>query len=292
MGVLNSIKFYLKSVVFGSLIVGCALYSLIALIFLKIVGKEEYAQYTLAQSFYFTFSKVFGINITIKNEEYLYKKPAIVVSNHQSAVDLFVLAKIFKPGYTVTAKKALKYVPILGLFMLGSGTFFLDRSKGQKARATLEKALGSLKKEDRALFIFPEGTRSATKLLDVLPFKKGAFHLAKQAQIPVIPVAVSNYSNIFSAKERIFNRGEIIIEVLPPVSTENLKTNEDVTEFTANIRNQIKLGIERIGYAPVYGQSKQETSEEAARLIDEQETDATDTDAEVISEGTPLVSKD
>lgn len=289
MGFLNDLKFYFKSVIFGCLVFTSSLTALISLIFLKLTGNSKYAQYILARVFYFQFSKLLGVKVTIKNEHYLYQKPAIVISNHQTAADILVLGKVFKPGYTVTAKKALKYVPILGLFMLGSGTFFLDRSKGEKARETLNKALISLKKNDRALFIFPEGTRSGTTKLDLLPFKKGAFHLAKQAKIPIIPVAVSNYSNIFNAKSKTFNSGEIIVEVLPPQSTANLETNEDVTKFSIDIRDKIKEKIEALGYAKVSGQpsNKPHLVPEVSDPVQED-----DSEVEIVSEGTPLVSKD
>ena len=85
-----------------------------------------------------------GVKINIKNAHYLNEKPAIVISNHQSALDILVLGKTFTPGMTVTAKRALKFFPFLGWFMLASGTFFLDRTRGEKARKVLDGALASL----------------------------------------------------------------------------------------------------------------------------------------------------
>lgn len=288
MPLLNSVKFYAKLVVLGFLIAGAASYALVAMVILKIAGKNEYTQYVMARAFHFLVSHVLGIKIVIKNEERLLKTPAVVISNHQSIVDLHILGRVFMPGYTVTAKKALKYIPILGWVMAGSGAFFLDRSKGEKAKAVLNQALVQLKKDDRALFIFPEGTRSATKKLDLLPFKKGAFHLAKQAKIPIIPVAVSNYSTLFNSRDKTFNRGTIIIDVLPPVSTEDVETNDDVTELTLKVRDQIQASIESMGYAPVRGQPVKKTQVEAKKEA-ATSVDKTDTDIEVISEATPLV---
>ncbi|ODV78439.1 1-acylglycerol-3-phosphate O [Suhomyces tanzawaensis NRRL Y-17324] len=292
MSVLRSIKFFVKSVVFGSLLAGCALYGVIASIVLRIVRKGEYAQYTVARAFYHSFSTLLGITVKIKNEERLLDTPAIFVSNHQSALDILILGKVFQPGYTVTGKKSLKYVPFLGWFMYLSGTFFLDRSKGEKARKVLESALASLKRDNRALFIFPEGTRSGLEKLDFLPFKKGAFHLAKQAGIPVIPLVFSNYSNLFNAKNKTFNRGEIQVDVLPPMSTEHLKTNEDVTEFAAKVREAMLASMKEVGFAKLRGAKEKDDQKE----IDEEDvsdvnTD-TDTSIEIISEQTPLVSKD
>ncbi|CCE83162.1 Piso0_003734 [Millerozyma farinosa CBS 7064] len=246
---ISKIRFYFKCFLYGAVTTGAGLYGVIASIILKLLGKNEYSQYTVARAFYYPFSWLSGVKITIKNEERLHQRPAVVISNHQSALDLLMLARIFQVGYTVTAKKALMYVPVLGWFMSASGTFFLDRSKSDKARKVLEGALKSLKRNHGSLFMFPEGTRSATKELDMLPFKKGAFHLAKQAGIPVLPCVVSNTSNIFDSKNKIFNSGEIIIEVLEPMSTEGLETNEDVTKFTEQVRSKMLERLQALGYS-------------------------------------------
>ncbi|KAK6455183.1 uncharacterized protein RJT20DRAFT_55324 [Scheffersomyces xylosifermentans] len=286
---LDKLKFYLKSVVFGSLIIGCALYGVLASIALRIINKIQYSQYTVARAFYHSFSALLGLKINIVNEKYLHSNPAIYISNHQSALDIYVLGRVFQPGYFVTGKKSLKYVPFLGWFMALSNTFFLDRNKSEKARKVLDGALVQLKKQDRALFIFPEGTRSGKEELDFLPFKKGAFHLAKQAGIPIVPIVISNTSNIFNAKRKLFNSGEINIEVLPPVSTEGLVTNEDVTILANKIREDMLKVYKRLGYSKATG-AKPCEDQQAVPNTDSGEL--TDTETEIISEETPLVSKD
>jgi 1-acyl-sn-glycerol-3-phosphate acyltransferase len=202
-------------------------------------------------------------------------------------LDVLVLGKLFVPGCTVTGKRSLKFVPFLGWFMYLSGTFFLDRNKSSTARKVLDSALASLKAQERALFIFPEGTRSASQKLEFLPFKKGAFHLAKQAGIPVIPVVVSNTSTLFNAKNKIFNTGEIILEVLPPMETTDLVTNDDVSAFTLKVRETMLESYLKLGFSKVNGQKDEpEQPEVEASDID------TDTDAEIVSETTPLVAAD
>jgi lysophosphatidate acyltransferase len=62
-----------------------------------------------------------------------------------------------------------------------------------------------------SLFIFPEGTRSASPVPSLLPFKKGAFHLAVQAQLPIVPIVCENYAGLYSSKEKRFNSGEIVV---------------------------------------------------------------------------------
>lgn len=286
MGILSGAKFYFKSVVFGLLISVCALYGVIASLVLRILGKEEYAQYTVARAFYYLCKAVLGIDIIIKNAERLQQKPAVVISNHQAAIDVLVLGKLFQPGYTVTAKRALKFVPFLGWFMLALSTFFLDRARGEKARKVLDNALLKLKQHKRLIFMFPEGTRSATRKLEMLPFKKGAFHLAQKAQIPVIPVVVSNYSTIFSSRNKVFNRGKIVLEVLEARSTEGL-TSEQVSDFANKIREDMLEKVEAMGYAKTSlalqePQEPQETQES-------EEVEGDDVSVEIVSEATPLI---
>lgn len=290
--VAQSIKFYFKAFVSTWLLAGCAGYGVLASVLLRIIGKKEYAQYTVGRVFYFTFSKVLGITITIKNEKYLKQKPAIVVSNHQTALDILILGRVFQPSYTVTAKHALKYFPILGWFMLASGTFFLNRAKGEKAKKVLNSALKDLKTEKRSLYMFPEGTRSASTDMDLLPFRKGAFHLAKQAAIPVIPLVVSNYSNIFNAKNRVFNRGEIVVEVLEPRLTQGLETNEDVTIFCNDVRDLMLKRLQEIGYARTPDGTKDSATSEREENFTDINTDSETEAIETITEETPLVPND
>lgn len=71
--------------------------------------------------------------------------------------------------------------------------------------------------EQLSLFIFPEGTRSASTVPSLLPFKKGAFHLAVQAQLPIVPIVCENYAHVYHAKSKRFDGGEIVVRgPLPP----------------------------------------------------------------------------
>lgn len=280
MSFLKTGRFYLKCAVFASLILGCSLYGVIISIVLRLVGKKKYSQYLVAKAFYYTISLALGIKVNVKNEQFLHSNPAIYLANHQSALDIFTMGTFFVPGVTVTAKSSLKWVPVLGWFMYLSGTFFLDRSKSEKARKVLNGALADLKKDDCALFMFPEGTRSGTKELTMLPFKKGAFHLAKSAKIPVVPIVISNTSNIFNAKEKLFELGVINIEVMKPLDTHNLETNEDVTKFSTFVRDSMLETLQRVGYSQVNNQAVKlresppppvkETPSETSRLLNNQ----------------------
>lgn len=116
-----------------------------------------------------------------------------------------------------------------------SKTVFIERSSRSQAFAAFDKAAAEMKQDRQSVYIFPEGTRSNFAKPDLLPFKKGAFHLAIQAQVPVVPIVVSNYSNLVSIPRKIFRPGTIPLKVLKPIETKG-KTFEDVDALTNEVR--------------------------------------------------------
>ena len=93
-----------------------------------------------------------------------------------------------------------------------SKTVFIDRGNRQSARASFDSAARTMRSERQSVFIFPEGTRSYTSEPTMLPFKKGAFHLAVQAGVPIVPVVVANYSNVLSLQRKVFRSGRIPVK--------------------------------------------------------------------------------
>lgn len=90
-----------------------------------------------------------------------------------------------------------------------SGTVFIDRKNTSSARQAMTGAAEEIKRERQSVYMFPEGTRSYAKEPMLLPFKKGAFHLAVQAGVPIVPVVVANYSDILFVQKRKFISGTI-----------------------------------------------------------------------------------
>lgn len=135
---------------------------------------------------------------------------------------------------TVSGKSTLKYAGTLGLAAILNGNVFIDRRSGKKAGEQLEEVMVRLKKEKTKLLIFPEGTRRNTG--EIHPFKKGAFYAAIHAQVPIMPVVNSSYKSFLNAEEKIFESGEVIVEVLPLISTEGL-TEKDVDWLMEKTRN-------------------------------------------------------
>lgn len=134
----------------------------------------------------------------------------------------------------VAGKSSLKYAGTFGLAAVLNGNILIDRHSGQKAGQQLNEAMVKLKRENTKLMIFPEGTRRNTG--EIHAFKKGAFRAAIYAQVPIMPVVNSSYKSFLNAEEKKFESGEVIVEVLPKISTEGL-TEDDVDWLMEKTRN-------------------------------------------------------
>ncbi|KAF2139096.1 uncharacterized protein K452DRAFT_328420 [Aplosporella prunicola CBS 121167] len=217
-------------------LIACACYGLFASIGLRLVGYGGLSQWTVARSFKWVMWATTGVTFqVVEGEKYLLERPAVFIGNHQTELDVLMLGCIFPKYCSVTAKKSLKYVPFLGWFMALSKSVFIDRANRATARAAFDGAASYMTHNKQSVYIFPEGTRSYTEQPELLPFKKGAFHLAVQAQVPIVPIVVANYSNVLNIKRKIFRSGTVPVKVLPPIKTEGL-TAADVDRLTTETR--------------------------------------------------------
>lgn len=126
------------------------------------------------------------------------------------------------------AKKELIYAGTVGLICWLGGIIFINRKKTSDAKSVMADAAQTMLTDQIRLWVFPEGTRNQKG--DLLPFKKGAFHLAVQAQVPLIPVVFSSYSNFYLRKEKEFKSGTIRLKILPKIDTKGL-TSDNVADL-------------------------------------------------------------
>jgi len=186
-----------------------------------------------------------GLRFQVRNHENLTSAPTpcVVVCNHQSSVDTIGMLKMMPPRTTVLVKKELLYAGPFGAASWLCGIVFVDRSNRSKAHEVMANTAKIMHDRKLNIWIFPEGTRNFNGKM--LQFKKGAFHLAIQAKVPIYPVVFSSYRNFLNTKAKVFNTGEVIISCLPPVSTEGL-TIDDVTKLTEQVQSVMEMEYERI----------------------------------------------
>jgi putative phosphoserine phosphatase/1-acylglycerol-3-phosphate O-acyltransferase len=158
---------------------------------------------------------VAGIDVEVIGEENLWvRRPCVFIINHQSKVDMFLMMYLIRRGFTGVAKKEAQNTPGFGTFMRMADMAFIDRAHTGKAIDALKPAVDRLK-QGLCVAIAPEGTRSWSQ--KVGPFKKGAFHMARQAGVPVVPVVIRNAGEVMGRNDQTMRAGTVEVCVLPPV---------------------------------------------------------------------------
>jgi lysophosphatidate acyltransferase len=161
-------------------------------------------------------------------------------------VDVLILGKLLPKRTSIMAKKSLQFTP-LGPFMTMSGAIFIDRSNNASAVRSLVAAGQLMKSQQISLWVYPEGTRHMDKENTMLPLKKGGFHLAIQAGLPIVPVVAENYWKLYH--KGVFETGRIKVKVLPPISTSGL-TAADIPALTAQVYDQMSSTLREISSTP------------------------------------------
>lgn len=135
-----------------------------------------------------------GVSLVVSGLEHIKSDESyIFVSNHLSFLDIPLLFRVIPVNLHFVAKKEVKRMPFVGWYMWATGMIFIDRQNREKAVQSLKRA-GKLIKKGKNVIMFPEGTRS--KDGRVCEFKKGPFVLASEADLSVIPVAISGAEKI------------------------------------------------------------------------------------------------
>ena len=138
----------------------------------------------------------------------------VVVANHQSQYDIVVLYGWLGVDFRWVMKKELRKIPGLGIACEKIGHIFIDRSNTKKALESLEAAKKAITDGVSVIF-FPEGTRSSTGKLG--SFKMGAFKMAKDLDLPVLPVTISGTRNVLKTKSVLLWPGKVEMTIHPPI---------------------------------------------------------------------------
>jgi 1-acyl-sn-glycerol-3-phosphate acyltransferase len=142
--------------------------------------------------------------------------PQIVVSNHVSGFDIFALAAVLPAPFSFVGKEELNRIPFFGRAWRAAGHISIDRSNRQRAIATLQEAGRRIRDERSTVIIFAEGTRSTTG--ELLPLKKGAFALAVESGVPIVPTVIVDSEHIMRGKLGKVHPTEITIRFGEPMS--------------------------------------------------------------------------
>jgi len=172
------------------------------------------------------------IKVTLSCEVDPGPGPYVIISNHQSYLDIPALLVSLPFNYRMVAKKELFRIPVFGWGMKLAGYIEVDRSDTKKAMRGMSEADRQLN-EGRSIVMFPEGTRSLDG--NLLPMKKGAFVLALKNKTPILPITVHGSFTILPKGTLRMGNAEIRVHLGTPIPTRD-KTREN--------RDQLKLHVE------------------------------------------------
>jgi len=237
-------RYYVRLTLYLSTLGLCSVYGALISIGMTLVGKRFEINWVVARTFHQLAGRVLGIHFEVEGGHWLETtRPAILLGNHQSMLDILYLGRIFPHRASMIAKKELQWAPLLGQYLTASGAVFLDRSNNANAVKSLAEAGETMKTRGTSLWLFPEGTRSLKKENKLLPFKKGAFHLAVQAGVPIVPVVCENYSWLYGPGK--LESGKLRIRVLEPIPTANL-TAADVPDLAIRTHKLMEAALRDI----------------------------------------------
>lgn len=161
-----------------------------------------------------------GARLDVHGSEHIpANHPAIFMPNHQSAFDILALFSAIPRQFRWLAKMELFRVPLFGLAMRRSGYIPIDRSNRRKSMESIQTAAKRIA-GGTSVIIFPEGTRSTDGKLQ--PFKKGGFHLALQAGVPIVPVVIDGSFEVLPKTRMRIHKGTIRVSFFPPLNPEEL----------------------------------------------------------------------
>ena len=187
-----------------------------------------------------------GVKVNVTGREHLDPNQTYVfVANHQSYLDAAPLFAFTGRRMGMVAKKELLDAPMLGFGMGYVNVIAIDRSNRERAVETL-KIVNERLRAGISFGVCPEGTRANPG--EMLPFKKGAFHLAVQTGVPIVPIALKNADVLMGRGLAEAWPGTIDMVMMPPVKTSWVKDDRDLDALVEQVQRMImkEMGIEKL----------------------------------------------
>lgn len=235
----GKLRYWWSWLVAGSLLIFIATP---ALIVLGIINKRMWL-FPLAHWGARTWLKACGASVKVTGLDNVDPTRSYVfASNHRSYLDTATLFFYVGQKMGLVAKRELLKVPVFGQGMSFVNIIAIDRSNPERALRSMEKAR-QVMADGYSFGIFIEGTRAMPG--ELLPFKKGAFHLAFQTNSPVIPVAIKNTDWMMGKRTGVAYAGEIEMVLLPAIETAGLDPEHDLMHVLNRTRASIAAELTR-----------------------------------------------
>lgn len=190
-----------------------------------------------AGKLYSSVSVLLGLKLEVRVPSSIKEDQCYVyIANHQNSYDLLTICAAAQKGTVTVGKKSLKWIPLFGQMYWLTGNIMIDRTNSGKAHDTLQGTVQKILKRRISVWFFPEGTRSYGRGL--LPFKTGAFRIAKETNEPIVTVAASNLSK--KVKLNRWDNGTLLIDLSDP---EFLDPDKSIKENAAYFHQKMEKQI-------------------------------------------------
>jgi 1-acyl-sn-glycerol-3-phosphate acyltransferase len=202
-------------------------------------GRRNRAQHFVERLWASTTLAVAGVRVTCSGLDNLPQGPCVVVANHCSNLDPLIVMGHLVTEARFVAKSELRWVLPLSIGMAATGHIFIKRGSRKSGGRALDAAVASLGRGAKVLF-FPEGTRAPQA--GMLPWKSGAFRLAIETQVPVVPVVIHGASALWPPGRGTPVPGKLVGEVLEPIPTCDL-TKADIATLRNRVRDRVEAAL-------------------------------------------------
>lgn len=190
-------------------------------------------------------------------------RPCVYIMNHQSAFDILVNMEVYPPHCVVVVKKSLAKIPVFGWIVSLGDNVFIDRANRTASVQQLQETRQFLSHRQKSVWIFPEGTRNRAGRMSA--FKRGAFHLAIQAQVPLVPVVASRYAGVLDFSR--WKAGTVVIEKGEPINTTALG-EADLENLIQRCQTEMERMLDVLTRKALFGEpAAQPTSRNAETRI-------------------------
>ena len=174
--------------------------------------------------------------ISARGHENLDKnKSYVFVANHQGAFDIFLTYGFLNHNIVWMQKHSLRSLPLVGYASKMAGHVFVNNTNATTRAITLKEAISKVK-DGVSIVIFPEGARTHTGKMR--QFKKGAFYIATEEKLPIVPLTINGPFNVLKRGTLNLKPGKLELVIHPPISTENI-CEEDIPELINTTRDII-----------------------------------------------------
>lgn len=168
------------------------------------------------------------------------KQSYVFVANHQSMLDVFAVYGWLPNNFKWLMKKELRKIPFVGTACAVAGHIFVDRSNPRAALQSIEHIKGELV-DGISTVIFPEGTR--TKTGEMGRFKQGAFKIAMDLNLPVVPLSLSGFYDAMPPKQFYANlHSKVSLHIGKPI---DISQFSDINEAMTALRDKVQEGMEK-----------------------------------------------